>query len=186
MRTKFFILILITTALTIPCYGKEAEADTLSESTQPSLWGQATNHLSNIWNDGNFQMMLPFYTWHTPWRYSAEKRKDYNNYPWGIGIGKYLEPTPDRRYGFMAITFQDSFNKPEPSIWYSWQALWREGKDFRPSLGFVAGITCRENYHWIPVPGAAPTIGFDYKSISVEALYVPGFDVALTWLTWRF
>ena len=50
MRTKFFILILITTALTIPCYGKEAEADTLSESTQPSLWGQATNHLSNIWN----------------------------------------------------------------------------------------------------------------------------------------
>ena len=150
-----------------------------------SWWAKASEHLKEIWN-GDLQLVLPVHTWHNRWRYDRDKIKEYNENPWGIGIGKYVEPTPDRRYGLLAITFQDSFNKPEPSVWYSWQALWREGKDFRPSLGFVAGLTCRKNYHWIPVPGIAPTIGFDYKSFSVESLYIPGFDVLFTWLTWRF
>ena len=132
------------------------------------------------------QIMLPVHTWHSRWRYDHDKIKEYNENPWGFGIGKYIEPTPDRRYGLLALTLQDSFNKPEPCVWYSWQALWGKEKDFRYSLGFVAGLTFREDFHWIPVPGMAPTIGLEYKSFSVESLYVPGFDVLFTWLTWRF
>ena len=187
MRLKFLTLMLIISCTAAPCVLAENADTTVSETqTDTSLLSKATTHIKTIWNEGGIQMMLPFYTWHMPWRYTSEKRKDYNNYPWGIGLGKYLEPTPDRRYGLMALTFQDSFNKPEPSVWYSWQALWRDGKDFRPSLGFVAGITCRDNYNWIPIPAAAPTVGFDYKSMSVEALYVPGFDVLFAWMSWRF
>ena len=183
MRLNFlkYIFCLFLVTATLPTF-----ANDIATEQESSLWDQATTHLKTIWNAGKWDMMLPFYTWHCPWRYSQEKRKEYNEFPWGIGIGKYIEPTPDRRYGFKVMTFQDSFNKPEPSVWYSWQALWREGKDFRPTLGFVAGITARENYHWIPVPGAAPVVGFDYKSMSVEALYLPGFDVVFTWLSWRF
>lgn len=179
MRLKFLLYIFILISFVNPVYCAE-------EASGDSLWTRATNHLKNIWDDGNMQLVLPVHTWHSTWRYDHDKIKEYNENPWGIGIGKYIEPTPDRRYGLLALTFQDSFNKPEPSVWYSWQILWRKGKDFRPSLGFVAGLTCRENYHWIPVPGAAPTFGFDYKSFSVESLYVPGFDVLFTWLTWRF
>jgi len=157
-----------------------------AEEEDVSTYQSIKTHLSRILNDGKYEFLLPINTYHSPLSYSSEKRKDYNERPWGAGIGKYIEPTPDRRYGLAAMTFQDSFNKPEPTFFYSWQALWREGKDFRPSLGFIAGITFRENYHWIPVPGAAPTIGFDYKSFSVNTLYVPGFDVFLTWLSWRF
>ena len=157
-----------------------------AEEDTPSLYQSLTDHFSSIWNDGKYQFLLPVQTIHSPLTYSSEKRKDYNDNPWGFGIGKYIEPTPDRRYGLSVLTFQDSFNKPEPSLFYSWQTLWRAGKDFRPSLGFVAGITFRDNYHWIPVPGAAATIGFEYKSFSIDTLYVPGFDVFLTWLTWRF
>ena len=175
MRLKFFLYIFILIGFVKPACSSE----------DVSVWTEATNHLKDIWK-GNVQMVLPVHTWHNRWRYDHDKIREYNENPWGIGIGKYIEPTPDRRYGLLALTFQDSFNKPEPSAWYSWQALWREGKDFRPSLGFVAGLTCRENYNWIPVPGAAPTVGFDYKSFSVESLYIPGFDVLFTWLTWRF
>ena len=183
MKLKFLILTLMLAGVVVPAYcaenGTQGQADS-------SWWTLANNHLTEIWDKGNTELLLPAYTWHNRRRYDSDKVKDYNETPWGIGIGKYIEPRPDRRYGLVAITFQDSFNKPEPSAWYSWQALWRTEKDFRPSLGFVAGITCRENYHWIPVPGMAPTIGFDYKSLSVEGLYIPGFDVFFTWLTWRF
>ena len=164
----------------LPMYAEE------QQGTDLSMFQFVKEHFCNIWNDGKYLVQLPVHTFHSPLTYDADKRKDYNENPWGIGVGKYIEPTPNRRYGLAAITFQDSFNKPEPTLFYSWQHLWRPGKDFRPSLGFVAGITFRDNYHWIPVPGAAPTIGFDYKSFSVDTLYVPGFDVFLTWLTWRF
>ena len=156
-----------------------------AEETDVSMWQFVQNHIKDIWN-GQYELLVPINTFHSPLTYSSEKRKDYNDRPWGIGIGKYIEPTPNRRYGLAAMTFQDSFNKPEPTFFYSWQHLWRTGKDFRPSLGFAAGITFRDNYHWIPVPGAAPTIGFEYKSFSIDTLYVPGFDVFLTWLTLRF
>ena len=182
MRFKFLVIIAFFMGLLSPICRAE---NTLQEQADVSWWDQTVNHLKQIW-DGNIQLLVPVYTWHNRWRYDRDRIKKYNETPWGIGIGKYIEPTSDRRYGLSVLTFQDSFNKPEPSVWYSWQALWRTGKDFRPSLGFVAGLTCRENYHWIPIPGAAPTVGFDYKSFSVEALYVPGFDVLFTWLTWRF
>lgn len=184
MRLKLsFIFLFLCFAM--PAFADGTSTDT-SEVQDVPLLTQFADHLKNIWNDGNIDVMLPIYTWHCPWRYSHEKVKDYNKIPWGFGIGKYLEPTPDRRYGFKIMSFQDSFNKPEPTVWYSWEALWRAGKDFRPSLGFTTGITMRHNYHWIPVPGAAPTVGFDYKSFSMEALYIPGFDVLFTWLAWRF
>lgn len=185
MRLKLLAWILLLGCCATPAWADGA-SDESASPTDVSMWTLATNHIKSIWNDGGIEMLLPIYTWHCPWRYTREKINDYNEWPWGVGIGKYIEPTPDRRYGLVALTFQDSFNKPEPSVWYSWQALWREGKDFRPSLGFVAGVTCRHNYHWIPVPGAAPTVGFDYKSFSMEGLYVPGFDVVFTWMTWRF
>ena len=183
MKLKFWTIAFILTGL----IGSVSYAEEIpSESSDSPILGQAVSHLKEIWNDGRTEVLLPVYTWHNRSRYDSDKIKDYNEIPWGIGIGKYIEPTPDRRYGIAALTFQDSFNKPEPTIWYSWQTLWRAGKDFRPSLGFAAGITCRENYNWIPIPGAAPTFGFDYKSLSVEALYIPGFDVLFTWMTWRF
>ena len=162
------------------------ETNATEETTEPSTFQLLADHLGSIWEEGNYKLLVPVHTYHSPLSYSSSKRKEYNENPWGIGIGKYFSPTPDKRYGLAAMTFQDSFNKPEPSFFYSWQTLWRTDKDFRPSVGFIAGITFRENYNWIPVPGAAPTIGFDYKSISVDTLYVPGFDVFLTWLTWHF
>ena len=183
MRLKLPIIIFLL--LVSPALANSTSKDTPDVQEVPLLT-QLTDHIKAIWNDGNIEVMLPIYTWHCPWHYSRKKIKEYNEIPWGVGIGKYIQPTPDRRYGLTAMVFQDSFNKPEPSVWYSWQALWREGKDFRPSLGFVAGFTSRHNYHWIPVPGAAPTVGFDYKSFSAQGLYIPGFDVFFTWLSWRF
>ena len=164
-------------------------APTIAAATgdqETSFFQSIRRHLCSIWTSDKYQVLLPINTFHNPMSYSAEKRRDYNERPWGIGIVKYAQPTPDRRYGLTAMTFQDSFNKPEPSFFYSWQMLWRAKKDFRPTLGIMAGITFRHNYNWIPVPGIVPSFGLEYKSFSVDTLYVPGFDVFLTWLTWRF
>ncbi len=180
MRKFYFIFLVFFVFTSVYSYAQE------DSETETSLYQSVKNHFCNIWNSDQYEFLFPINTYHSPLTYSKEKRKDYNERPWGFGIGKYIEPTPNRRYALAFMTFQDSFNKPEPSFFYSWQHLWRAGKDFRPTVGFMAGITFRDNYHWIPVPGAAPTIGFEYKSFAIDTLYVPGFDVFLTWLTWHF
>jgi len=181
---KLFLFIFTLFFVCAPAQAN-AQKDTETEA-ESSLYQSVKNHLGDIWDNGLYQILFPIHTYHSPLTYNSEKRKKYNENPWGGGIGKYIEPEPNRRYGLSFMTFQDSFNKPEPTFFYSWQHLWRAGKDFRPTAGFVAGITFRENYHWLPIPGAAPTIGLEYKSFSIDTLYVPGFDVFLTWLTWRF
>ncbi len=168
------------------CCALSFSAHAFAEEAGSSILQSVTNHLSDIWNNGKYEFMFPVRSYHSPLSYSAEKRKEYNEKAVGLGFGKYIQPTPDRRYGLAFMTFQDSFNKPEPTIYYSWQALWCEDKDLRPTAGFIAGFTFRDNYSWIPVPGAAPTVGVDYKAVSAEVLYVPFFDVFLAWLTVRF
>ncbi len=176
---KLWIIILIISCLSLSVPAMAAEEE-------PSLYQSIKEHLATIWNSDRYELLVPINTFHNPMSYSAEKRKHYNNRPWGVGIAKYIQPQPDRRYALAAMTFQDSFNKPEPSFFYSWQMLWPHDKDFRLGFGLMGGITFRENYHWIPIPGIVPTLSFEFKSFSIDTLYVPGFDVALTWLTWRF
>lgn len=139
-----------------------------------------------VWDSGKTEIIAPVRTWHSRARYDKERIKRYNERPWGIGIGKYYTDESGNRHRLLALTFQDSFDKPEPTFAYTWQAVWREKQDFRPTLGFVSGITFRDNYHWIPVPFILPMLGFDYAAFSVEGVYIPVFDVAFTWVVWRF
>ena len=154
--------------------------------TLKNVFSEWSNQISNIWYNGSMALIVPVNTWHNRLTYDHSKIKDYNERPWGIGLERYVYDENKDRHGLIAMTFKDSFNKPEPTFLYSYQKRWRKEKDFNPTLGIAAGITFRENYHWLPVPGAAPTFGFDYKSFSLECLYVPIFDVMLTWVTWRF
>ena len=90
------------------------------------------------------------------------------------------------RHRLLALTFQDSFNVAQPTVGYSWQAVWRAEHVLRPTLGFATGITFRKTYHWIPLPAIIPAAGLDVGPLSLETTYLIGFDVLFTWVTWRF
>lgn len=144
------------------------------------------DNLSTTWKEGRLELIVPVHTWHNRTHYTHEQIERYNENPWGIGLAKTYVDQRNNRHRLLALTFQDSFNKPEPTFGYSWQAVWRGEHTLRPTLGFVVGITLRDDYYWIPIPAAIPIAGLDVGPMSVETTYLLGFDVLFTWVTWRF
>ena len=155
-------------------------------------WGQNSfiqtceQAISTTWQKGRLEIIVPINTWHNRASYSSEQIDNYNERPWGIGLAKTYVDEKQNRHRLLALTFQDSFDKPEPTFGYSWQTVWRAEQTLRPTFGFVAGFTLRDSYHWIPVPAAIPVVGLDIGAFSAETTYLIGFDVLFTWVTWRF
>ena len=157
-----------------------------------ATWGKNTfvqtseDAISTTWKEGRMELIVPVNTWHNRNSYSHKQIDRYNERPWGLGLAKTYVDDKANRHRLLALTFQDSFNKPEPTVGYSWQTVWRAEHTFRPTLGFVAGVTLRDSYHWIPIPAAIPIVGLDVGPFSAETTYLLGFDVLFSWITWRF
>ena len=160
--------------------------------TVPVVWGENTflqtckQTFSTTWQEGRLEVIVPVHTWHNRAHYTKEQIDRWNEDPWGLGLSKTYMDEKSNRHRLLAITFQDSHNKPQPTFGYSWQAVWREEHTVRPTLGFLAGFTMRDELYYIPVPAAIPVAGVDVGSFSWEATYIPFVDVLFTWVTWRF
>lgn len=138
-------------------------------------------------------MLIPVNTWHNRLTYDHKKIKEYNERPWGFGIAKTYESRPDIRHSLFAMAFLDSHDDIEPIAGYAWQKLWAldDARDWRLTAGVMVGITMRSDYDYIPIPAPLPIFGIEYKRLSVESTYVPGFqknsgNILFTWLRWRF
>lgn len=142
--------------------------------------------LLTTWEKGRLEVIVPAHTWHNRAHYSKRQIDDWNEDPWGLGLAKTYVNEHGNRQRLLALTFQDSHNKPEPTFGYSWQAVWRADRTFRPTLGFVAGFTMRDELYYIPVPAAIPIVGLDIGPLSLEASYIFFADIAFAWVTWRF
>ena len=185
MKRLLFVFILMCAAVTWA--GDEETA----ARKEPSWFCRLVCNIKTTWRDGKLEGDLPVNTWHNRWVYDHEKVHSYNERPWGIGIGKYRLDKDGDRHRLVAMVFQDSHNKPEPTFAYSWQYLFRKDKTVRPSLGFMGGITFRDDYNWLPIPAVLPVVGVDIGNFSIENTYIPGLggnngNVLFTWLTWRF
>ena len=183
---KFLWMMIILCASTV--WAAEGAETTKKECSLTCKWWC---NIKTTWRDGEIEGFLPVNTWHNRWVYDHDKAHSYNERPWGAGIGKYRYDADGDRHRLVAMVFQDSHNKPEPSFAYSWQYLFRKEKTFRPSLGFMAGITFRDDYNWLPIPAVLPAFGFDIGNFSVENTYIPGLGgnnghVLFTWVSWRF
>lgn len=142
--------------------------------------------VSTTWKEGRLELIVPVRTWHNRANYTHKQIDRYNEEPWGLGIAKTYTDERANRHRLLALSFQDSFDKPEPTVGYSWQAVWRVDHTLRPTLGFAIGVTLRDSYNWIPLPAAIPMIGVDIGPFSAETTYLIGFDVLFGWVTWRF
>lgn len=147
------------------------------------VWAQATpgffdrvrNELGDTWRQGTTEYYATFRTWHSPWAYSEERNKQYQNWPPGFGLGRGRFDDKGNWHGLYAMVFQDSHFKPEWSVGYGWKTYWRAPGDIRLGLGYTAGFTARTDYaHYVPVPLILPMVSADYGKLSVEGVYVPG------------
>ena len=145
----------------------------------------------SAWNDGDYELYVPFIEWHNRLTYDKEKYERYNEYPLGLGIGKgYWDG--DEWHGLMFMVFEDSNHHPQTIGGYSYLTHWNlnEAETWKFGVGYALTLTQRSEYKFIPLPLPLPVASLNYKSISLQAAYVPGIkndgNVLFAWVKWTF
>ena len=161
-------------------------SDTHSES---GLWDRTQQSFNQTWDSNNYEVYIPVNTWHNRNYYSANKIDEFNEQPWGLGIGKYRFDENNNWHAIYAIGFLDSHNHFEPIVGYGFQKIWRPLDDWRLGLGYTLGVTLREDFNYMPLPVVAPLISVAYKKLAVQSTYILGGDgfgnILFTWLRWQ-
>lgn len=150
------------------------------------------NNISNAWNAQNYDFYLPVNTWHNRLFYDKDKIEDYNEEPWGAGLGKSFYDDNGHWHALYAMGFKDSNKHLQTIFGYAYQHNWHlDNKNkWRLGVGYTLSLTQRSEYAYIPVPLPLPLAGIGYKNFNIQAAYVPGVkndgNVLFTWLRWEF
>ena len=66
------------------------KSDSVTNDTAASegLWGTFKRNVTNVWQSDQYDLYVPFWTWHNRLTYDKEKTDKYNEKPWGAGFGK--------------------------------------------------------------------------------------------------
>ncbi len=153
-----------------------------------SYFQQLKQDVKDTWESDKYDAYIPVYTWHNRLFYDKEKIEDYNEEPWGFGIGKSHYDAAGNWHGLYAMGFKDSNFYLETIFGYAYQKNWYVNcnRDFSVGVGYTLSLTQRHEYKYIPVPLPLPLAGITYKRFSVQAAYVPGIknngNVLFTWL----
>ena len=106
---KLFIITLIFNILGLSFNVK-------AQDNNNSLWDKFKTNVSQTWQDGNYNLFIPINTWHNRLTYDKEKIDEYNEMPWGLGIGKGRYDSDGDWHGLYAIVFEDSNYHPKPYL----------------------------------------------------------------------
>lgn len=190
------ILPIICLCLLLPI---TAWGDSQQEQTAPpkpskirAAYDTFCKRIAELWHSDRYSLYVPAYTWHNRLMYDSETVERYNENPWGIGIGKVITDEKGNTHLLMIMGFQDSWKKFEPYGGYAFQKNWYmdSAHDWSAGIGYVLGITAREQYSYIPFPLPLPIGGIQYKQLALQAAYIPGgYDdgnVLFIWLRWDF
>lgn len=141
-----------------------------------TLGNDIGNHVDLIWRKPQFKTLyVPAITWHNRYTYDKEDTDRYNEKPLGIGFGLERE-NETSWHALYAMAFEDSFSKIEPIAGYGYERRYSFTKEnnWRVGVGYTAGVTARDNWHYAPIPVILPLTSISYKQISFQGTYIPG------------
>lgn len=166
-------------------------------SAQAKAWSfeEWTNSIKegskSAWNDGDYDLYLPFLEWHNRLFYDKEKYEKYNEFPLGLGLGKgYWEG--NEWHGLTVMVFEDSNHHPQSIFGYAYLNHWNldPTASWKFGIGYALTLTQRSEYKYIPLPLPLPLASLSYKNLALQAAYVPGVkndgNVLFAWLKWSF
>ena len=153
-------------------------------------YDRAWQRVTDAYYLGNTEYMATFRTWHPHGIYTEDQIKSYQNWPFGLGVGRGRYDDKGDWHGVYVLGFQDSHFKPEWLVGYGWKTHWQLGADTRVALGYTAGVTTRADYgNYTPVPLLLPIASIEHGRYSIEGAWVPGGrhfgNVVLFWFKMR-
>ena len=175
----------------VPTY---ADAAIYGEQRIAEWWDGFKEDVTETWDHPqNYDLYLPFLTWHNRFTYDKEKTDRYNERPWGGGFGVSRYNADGNWSSLYAMAFKDSHDNWEPMIGYGWEKGWYldQRRDFRLGLGLTAAVTARQDFaNYVPLPVVLPLLSASYKQASVQFTYIPGTynngNVLFAWFRYGF
>ena len=163
------------------------------QENNDGLWSTFKNNIAETWNAPQQQdLFLPVLTRHNRHTHSKKQIDGYNEHPWGGGYGVSRYDEKGNWHALYAMAFKDSFNKWEPVAGYGYEKIWQplSDKEFRLGAGYVAAVTARDNYDYVPFPMVLPLVSAGYSRLTFQATYVPGGNskgnVLFGWFRFQF
>lgn len=191
---------LTLSSLLLPVFPAMAQEQVTSKSdnitseapASEGLWDTFKRNVSRTWDSDQYDVYVPFWTWHNRLTYDKEKTDSYNEKPWGAGFGKSYYDDDNDWHALYAMAFKDSHNKWEPIVGYGFQKMWTPNGlgGFKAGAGFTLAVTARDDYHYIPIPVPLPLASIEYNRLAIQATYIPGTynngNVLFMWARWQF
>ncbi len=130
--------------------------------------------IKQIWDLGKNELNIPVYVWHNRFTYTDDKIQQYNEIPWGGGLGKSFYDEEGDWHGLYAFAFLDSHKNVEPIVGYGFEKMLHITERTAVGAGYTALITSRTDViHSIPFPGILPLVAVVHQRASLTFIYVP-------------
>ena len=140
------------------------------------FWEDTLEGSKRILEEGRNLLVIPTYTNHPRWAW--DNRDEQNAYPFGMGLARQVIDERGNERLFFITSFVDSNYRVEPMFGYSWVARWPIGSSgLHWGAGYLAGITMRGDYHWLPCPLPLPVAKIGTDRVSFYGTYIPFTDV---------
>lgn len=128
-----------------------------------------------IFRDGRTDFLLPFYTFHPPYKFP--NRGDQNHYPWGAGIARTWVDEHDNERIVYALALSDSHYDFQPTAGYGWIARWPLVGGVKGGLGYTVFVAMRSDTNYIPFPAILPLASIGTDAFTVYGTWVPSTEV---------
>jgi len=164
---KFTLLLF----LALPPLARAATQNDCSHA--PDFFKHACHRVQQIWNTGKYELNIPAYDWHN--RYFYSNHKNYNENPWGGGLGKSFYDEDGDWHGLYAFAFLDSHKNVEPIAGYGFEKMLHFDDKTAIGIGYTLFLTSRRDIgHSIPFPAALPLVAITHRRATLMFIYVPG------------
>ena len=141
-----------------------------------SFWQDTVRGSKAIMKEGNSLWVVPTYTNHPSWDW--DNRHEENGYPFGMGLGRQVIDSRGNERAFFLVNFVDSNYRPEPVAGYQWVARWPiAGTGMHVGAGYLAAISARGDYMWVPFPMPLPVAKVGTDDVSFYGVYIPVTNV---------
>lgn len=151
--------------------------DMTVQDNNEGLWDLFKSNITETWDAQQQQdLFLPVLTRHNRHTHSKKQIEGYNEHPWGGGYGISRYDEKGNWHALYTMAFKDSFNKWEPVAGYGYEKIWQplQDKQFRLGAGYIAAVSARDNYDYVPFPMVLPLVSAGYSRLTFQATYVPG------------
>lgn len=134
---------------------------------------QQSEHLQNIYKNGETHLIISGYAWHDRSPYSKAQQSRLNEQTWGFGLERVYINEQGNRDSVSVLIFKDSMSHPQFNLSYEIQKrLFKQGS-VTAYAGVTMGVLSRKQFDYKPLPFVFPSATLNIGKVNLKTVVVP-------------